>query len=202
MIIYRIFNKEDQTSYIGQTKQPLKQRLRDHIRKAIYRGKNNKLSQAIRECGVEMFDIEELFFIGPFDYPDSKELQRVIDEKEIYFINKYNSVEEGYNTRKGGQGFTERKSLSPEERAKKEAEHYTKKRERQKKYYEENKEEILARRKKPNIYSKKRARQIQRALDNPEQAEIKSQKHKEYMKKRNVEKRLIKQQGKDNVTIT
>lgn len=52
------------------------------------------LYQAIRKYGVENFSFEVL------EECDTS----LLDEKEVYYINLYNSYKEGYNATLGGQG--------------------------------------------------------------------------------------------------
>lgn len=58
--------------------------------------KNNSkpLYQAIRKYGVENFSFEVL---------EECDIS-LLDEKEVYYINLYNSYKEGYNATLGGQG--------------------------------------------------------------------------------------------------
>lgn len=88
--IYKITNKVNGKSYIGQTRYTVEFRWRQH--------KNNKdnshFHQAIRKYGEENFTVETL------EECDVEQL----DSREIFFIAKYNTFEEGYNTTIGGGG--------------------------------------------------------------------------------------------------
>lgn len=175
--IYRVYNIEDNTSYIGQTKQPLKSRFRDHVRKALYKAKKNKLSEAIRKYGTDCFRIEMLYWVSPFevdfDISNPDLLQKHLDEKEKEFIKKYNSIEEGYNTTTGGRGTISSYRLSPEEkelrkieqkirykakRQKDKQENPEKYREWARKRYHQNREHILELRKADHIVLARRER--------------------------------------------
>lgn len=89
MIIYRIHNSITGKDYIGQTIRSLEERTAEHIRKT-----NSVISKAIRKYGIENFVIEEI---------DSASTIEELNEKEIYWISKYNSiVPNGYNQCIGG----------------------------------------------------------------------------------------------------
>ncbi len=99
-------NKETGQSYVGQTRMPLSQRITRHKQAALHKGTNNEgqpIVQAIRELGFEAFDVEVLYESAEFE--DKKELNRLLNEKEIYYIEKYDSIANGYNLTKGGAGM-------------------------------------------------------------------------------------------------
>ena len=115
-IIYIISNDINDKKYIGQTKSHLispttnksrpygiQSRLRDHITKAYSKKPTcPKLSNAIRKYGAEHFYIEEL---------ENCDLES-LDCKESYYINKYDSIKNGYNICLGGKiNFTEEEKL-------------------------------------------------------------------------------------------
>lgn len=85
--VYKITNKLNGKSYIGQTMQPIYKRLQQHI------NRDGAIGKAIKEEGINKFDISVL------DTADTKE---DIDKAEIYWIKFYNTINEGYNTLKGG----------------------------------------------------------------------------------------------------
>lgn len=93
--IYKITNKLNNKCYIGQSVD-IKIRWLQHI----YEGKRNnpqgKLYHAIFNEGIENFSFEVLEEC-PLD-------EKILNEKERYWIEFYNSFEEGYNSTKGGQG--------------------------------------------------------------------------------------------------
>jgi len=85
--IYIIKNKINEKVYIGQTINSINQRLSEHFSKS----KNDSimyLSRAIRKHGKENFYIEEL----------EKCPVEKLNERERWYIQKYNSIENGYNT--------------------------------------------------------------------------------------------------------
>lgn len=93
--VYRI-EFPDGKSYIGATRKTPEERLARHI----YQSKidsNRKVYQAIRLFGTDDLKIHVLFHSNEIDFND-------LLEKERYFISKYNSIEEGYNTTHGGEG--------------------------------------------------------------------------------------------------
>ena len=86
--------------YIGQTTRSLKKRMYDHIAKANL-GMQRKFQKAIAELGKEKFKIEQICICS-----DAK----TADELELYYIKKYNSIENGYNSRELAEGSFNRGS--------------------------------------------------------------------------------------------
>lgn len=91
--IYRITNKVNGKSYIGQTRNTVEFRWRQHIN-----AKDNKyFHKAIKKYGVENFKLETLECCNVED----------LDSREIYYIAKYNTFgENGYNLTKGGSAYS------------------------------------------------------------------------------------------------
>ena len=85
--IYRIINLVNGKCYIGQSSNP-KQRFLEHTRKAC--NTNEKMKRAVAKYGRQNFKME--FLYHGKDY----------NEQEKFFIEKYNSIKEGYNIAKGG----------------------------------------------------------------------------------------------------
>jgi len=83
--IYKITNKLNNKSYIGQSNN-IERRFRDHKKYS-----ETTIGKAIQEEGVDnfIFEIVELC--------DKSEL----DEKEIYYINKFDTINTGYNIELG-----------------------------------------------------------------------------------------------------
>ena len=93
MIIYKITNKFNDIIYIGQTKQSLQARWSYHCYSAKKRYYYGKLKDAIQEFGAENFTVEQI---------DCAATKEEANEKEVYWIKFYGSVENGYNTSPGG----------------------------------------------------------------------------------------------------
>lgn len=94
--IYKITNKITNHAYIGQSI-TIEERWNDEINRAFNPNSesySSPLSSAIRKYGKEQFTFEIL-----------EECTRSkLDEKEIYYINFYNTYFDGYNCTTGGQG--------------------------------------------------------------------------------------------------
>lgn len=93
-IIYKVTNQENGKIYIGQTIQTLNERKNKHYYKARQKEYTTHFINALRKYPEEVFIWEII---------DEAETQEALDEKEKYWIAYYNSVEEGYNTKDGGQ---------------------------------------------------------------------------------------------------
>lgn len=84
--IYIIKNTVNDKVYIGQTIHYAKLRLIQH-KQAAKRG-NSKFYKAMRDIGVDNFYVETLEEVD----------DNILDNKENYYIQKYNSIELGYNS--------------------------------------------------------------------------------------------------------
>lgn len=107
--IYKIENLVNGKVYIGQTKRMFKQRKDQHLyelRNGIKR--NKKLQSAWNKYGEVNF---KFVIIGR--YPISE-----LDEKEIYFIEKYDSFRNGYNMTTGGNQVMHNQKHTKEARKK------------------------------------------------------------------------------------
>lgn len=93
--IYKITNKINEKIYIGKTLQPIYIRFKEHCKDA-FRDRNEKrpLYAAMRKHGTESFEIELIEEIS---------IDK-LSEREMYWIEKYNSYHNGYNATKGGDG--------------------------------------------------------------------------------------------------
>lgn len=91
--IYCIQNLITNKRYIGQTKQRLSKRIYQHWMQAR-KGVDTPLYHAIRKYSKQdfkIFTLEECNIC-------------LLDEKEQYWIEHFNTLKEGYNCNKGGQG--------------------------------------------------------------------------------------------------
>ncbi|MEG0984221.1 NUMOD1 domain-containing DNA-binding protein [Algoriella sp.] len=92
--IYRIWNNLTGDSYIGSTTKEIKLRLQDHLQKSVKKV-DNKFHKAIENFGSQAFEIELL---------DEAETTDELAQKEIHYIEAYNTMQNGYNSDRGG-GF-------------------------------------------------------------------------------------------------
>jgi group I intron endonuclease len=94
--IYCISNTTNNKVYIGQTRQTIRRRFMCHIWEA--KRENNlsdtKLNRAILKYGCDNFNVEEIHKC-PIDE---------LDKWEQYYIEKYDSFKNGYNSTIGGSG--------------------------------------------------------------------------------------------------
>lgn len=90
--IYKIINDINDKIYIGQTSFSLNKRFQEHISEVKKNFKNRPLYSAMKKYGIEHFHIE---LIEETENPE---------EREIYWINYYNSYHNGYNATLGGEG--------------------------------------------------------------------------------------------------
>lgn len=91
--IYKITNDINNKVYIGKTERSIEKRFREHCSDA-FRERNEKrpLYSAMRKYGVEHFRVEQL------------EETNNPEEREIYWIEQYDSYSKGYNATLGGDG--------------------------------------------------------------------------------------------------
>lgn len=89
-IIYKVTNKVNGKSYIGQTRYTLEFRWRQHLHKKD----NTYFHNALRKYGADNFSLEVL---------EECDVDK-LNSREIYYIAKYNTFEEGYNLTLGGDG--------------------------------------------------------------------------------------------------
>ena len=90
--IYIITNDTTDKVYIGQTINPLNVRFNEHLYKS--RIHKSKFYNAIRKYGEEHFKIS---LIEECD-------QSLLNEREKFYIKKFNSYHNGYNSTLGGEG--------------------------------------------------------------------------------------------------
>ena len=92
--IYKIINDINNKIYIGKTNFDIKKRFQEHIHDSKKGYQNRPLYKAMNKYGIEHFHIKE---IEETDIPE---------EREVYWINFYNSYKNGYNATTGGDGKT------------------------------------------------------------------------------------------------
>lgn len=90
-IVYILRNKINNKVYIGQTIQPLMDRIRRHCSTTVSNSElNMPIKKAIVKYGIENFSIDVLY--------EGYELNKM----EIYYIGLYDSFKNGYNATIGG----------------------------------------------------------------------------------------------------
>lgn len=110
--IYIIKNKLNDKVYIGQSKN-IKRRWKEHRSTAFNPNStayNTHLHKSFRKNGLENFSFEVLEEVKDFDE---------LNSKENYYINKYNSIDNGYNNI-----YTSRNGLSADDLNRKREEKY------------------------------------------------------------------------------
>lgn len=92
--IYKIINDINSKIYIGQTICTIQRRWQQHQLQAL--AGTGKLQRAIRKHGIEHFQIE----------PVEECANELLNERECYWIQHYDSLRKGYNSTIGGAGST------------------------------------------------------------------------------------------------
>ena len=90
--IYKITNNINQKSYIGKTERSIEIRYKEHLRHR--NNLNLPLYKAFNKYGIENFSISQLEECD----------DQILDEREIYWINFYQTYKNGYNCTEGGEG--------------------------------------------------------------------------------------------------
>ena len=88
MWIYKITNIQNNKVYIGQTIRPIQDRFHRHINDALNNILDTHFARAIRKYGKDNFVIEQI---------DQAQTQDELNKKEQYWIQYYDSVQNGYN---------------------------------------------------------------------------------------------------------
>jgi group I intron endonuclease len=104
--IYKITNRINNKSYIGYSSN-VERRLAQHKNYIKNNKKVGKFINALRKYGTDYFSSIIIY---------QSKCKNDILEKEIYFINLYNSIEEGYNTAVGGEGGCWNRGYTDEQR--------------------------------------------------------------------------------------
>lgn len=93
MHIYKWTHKETGKSYIGQSIQDPNRRRLEHIAHSRHSDKTYHFHNAIRKYGEDAFDWEVIAYATSI---------KQLNELEEFYINKYDSIKNGYNLREGG----------------------------------------------------------------------------------------------------
>ena len=176
--IYKVTNKINGKVYIGQSVD-IGKRWRQHMtaKDDIY------FHKAIQKYGVENFEWEVI------EQCKKKDL----DEREIYWIEYYDSFNKGYNRTKGGEGNSGEGSPNWKGGVSSDPEYnkqyYEANKEKRKEYYETNKDKIKEKGKEYYETNKEKRKEYDRQY-----REANKEKAKEY---RETNKEKIKQQVKE-----
>ena len=93
-IIYRVTNIITGKSYVGQTRQTLEKRWKQHLTDSKRKRFNYYFYNAIRKYGPHSWTkeiVEEIFDI------------ELLNERERYWISFFNTMNDGYNMTSGGE---------------------------------------------------------------------------------------------------
>ena len=126
--IYKATSKTTGLSYIGQTTQGLHRRKLNHL-KCINNNEGSSLFYTAMRClGSNDFEWEILYEITD-PYLTQEEIITILNSKEIEFIEKYDTLERGYNEREGGGNAVREdySHLTQEEKEQIQKEKYSKK---------------------------------------------------------------------------
>jgi len=95
MIIYLVTNKINGNKYVGLTSYPLRIRKTKH-KNEVKKGSQCPFHRALRNYGWKAFKWEEI---------DNAMFYEDLQEKEKFWIEKYDTYRNGYNATIGGEGF-------------------------------------------------------------------------------------------------
>lgn len=98
--IYMVINSENNKKYIGQAKNIYERFRKGHL--SDYKNPNRdcyntKFYKAIRKYGLDKFQVIIIELCS----------EELLDEKEKYYIKKFDTYVNGYNSTEGGQGWSE-----------------------------------------------------------------------------------------------
>jgi group I intron endonuclease len=85
-IIYLVINKQNGHKYVGQTTQGMNKKWQQHIQEAM-RMSTKPLHRAMRKYGNHNFTIKQI----------DECTEELLNEREQYWIKRYNTIKEGYN---------------------------------------------------------------------------------------------------------
>ena len=95
MLIYKVTNIINNKVYIGQTVKTLSQRKSEHKHRFLYENSHNKFYNTLKKYGWDNFTWEVIEESEDWTY-------EILDQKEKYYIQLYDSINNGYNILKGG----------------------------------------------------------------------------------------------------
>jgi hypothetical protein len=98
MVVYKITNTKTNFTYIGFTKFNIDTRWAQHLYRSFRTNNNIKFDNAIRKYGPDCWTKEIICEVNTH--------QEAV-EREIHYIQFYNTYEKGYNSTKGGDGNNE-----------------------------------------------------------------------------------------------
>jgi group I intron endonuclease len=96
-VIYKATCKATGKCYIGQTHRDVESRWQEHLYLATNTKKKSKFYNAIKKFGTVSIEWEVL--------EDNISTPEELNLKEQYYILKYDSYQNGYNSTTGGGGF-------------------------------------------------------------------------------------------------
>lgn len=95
MIIYKVTNLKTNKIYIGKTIKSLKERTIGHYDQALYMNSQTNFHRALRKYNKSDFKWEVLCECISNDE---------LNQKEIFYINEFDTYKTGYNMTEGGDG--------------------------------------------------------------------------------------------------
>ena len=107
-LIYKITNQRNNKSYIGWTSQPLTDRWCQHKKLANKNKDNRPFYNALRKYGTDCWTIEIVELV---------EDKNQAKQKEIEYIELYQTYSTGYNATRGGDGNNDIKMSAESNRA-------------------------------------------------------------------------------------
>lgn len=93
--IYRVENINNGMVYVGKTRQDYKIRVMEHFREALNEKTFSIFHKDIRKHGVESF---KAILIETIEREQQSDFELVMNNREQYYIDYYDSIDNGYNT--------------------------------------------------------------------------------------------------------
>ena len=109
--IYKATSRTTGMSYIGQSIEGMSKRMKSHLNDTkSSEAYLTKFHQALRDLTPHDFSWTVLYQVS--DNIHGRKLTKLLNEKEIEFINQYDSVNNGYNTTLGGGNYVKNRELN------------------------------------------------------------------------------------------